>query len=220
MIQGWLEKPTDPTGFLRAYGDDMDWAVVPKDGVVVLDIEMKGGLNGLSDLATFGPLPDGPRTKTKSGGFHLWFRSPGLIGGHHIRPGIEAKAGNGSVHIPPSQGYTEIIPLKPPGELPELPPALVDAWRASAKVKSSRDGQYRAETYPVGERRARLCSMAGRLRSCGLTEPELYAALLAVRDNRCDGTDAPTDTDLLRIAKDYAQKPERLDPDTGWFPAK
>jgi hypothetical protein len=50
MIQGWLDKPTDPTGFLRAYGDDMDWAVVPKNGVVVLDIEMKGGLDGQAEF--------------------------------------------------------------------------------------------------------------------------------------------------------------------------
>jgi hypothetical protein len=220
MVRDWLTTKPNAEGFLRAYKDEIDWAIVPTD-TVVLDIEMKGGLDGMRDLQEFGEVLPGAITQTKSGGFHYWFRQPvgkTLTGGHHIRPGIEAKAINGSVHVPPSVGYLSIIDLGCPASLPVLPENLVAAWERSATVRTSRDGQYKAETYPMGERRARLCSMAGRLRSCGLTEPELFAALVAVRDHRCDGDGAPTDTDLLRIAKDYAQKPERSAPDTSWFP--
>ncbi len=219
MVQGWLDKHTDPTGFLRAYGDDMDWAIVPTD-TVVLDLEMKGGLDGMRDLQEFGEILPGAITQTKSGGFHYWFRQPEgqrLVGGHHIRPGIEAKAINGSVHIPPSKGYTAIIALGCPASLPVVPPVIVDAWLKSATVKGQ-SKTYAVEVYGTGERRARLCSMAGRLRAAGLTYPELVAALLAVRDTRCEDPSTVTDAEIVGIAKDYAQKPERPAPDTSWFP--
>lgn len=221
----WLHKKPDASGFSRAYGDTIDWAIIPIE-TVVLDLERKNGLDGLADLQEFGVVTPGAITQTKSGGFHYWFRQPAgrrLVGGHHIRPGIEAKAVNGSVHIPPSAGYAPIMDLNRPELLPELPPRLVDAWLASAKTQSPHAGSYMAEAYPPGERRSRLCSMAGKLRSVGLVEPELFAALVGIRDNRCVGDDAPTDDDLRRIAKDYGQKPERSDgirelPDTSWFP--
>jgi hypothetical protein len=217
MITGWLEKRSDPTAYRTVYGDDIDWAIVPTNGVVVLDLEMKGGLDGVADLAAFGPMPEGPMTKTKSGGFHRWFRSPGLVGGHHIRPGIEAKAVNGSVHIPPSVGYTAIIPLCPPDALPALPDNLVDAWRSSATMPGQ-SKSYAVEVYAMGERRSRLCSMAGRLRSVGLTLPELTAALMAVRDTRCADPSTFSDAEIIGIAKDYAKRTERSEPDTSWFP--
>lgn len=222
LTQGWLTEKPNALGFLRAYGEDIDWAIVPTD-TVVLDLEMKNGLDGLADIQEFGAVVPGAITQTKSNGFHYWFRQPPgqvLVGGHHIRPGIEAKAINGSVHIPPSAGYATVSPLVAPESLPILPDCLIDAWVQSAKTKTTHDGSYRAELYPVGERRARLCSMAGRLRNAGLTEPELVASLLAVRDARCEGSDRPSDADVIRIAKDYAQKPERTEPDTSWFPQR
>ena len=229
MVRDWQKTKPNAHGFHIAYRDEIDWAIVPRDGVVVLDIEMKGGLNGERDFSDiYGREPDSfgiwlcPAARTKSGGLHLWFRQPAgkeLVGGHHIRPGIEAKAITGSVHIPPSVGYSWLSPLVALDCLPELPPCLVDAWEKSAKVKTSCDRQYKAETYSMGERRARLCSMAGRLRSAGLTETELAAALLAIRDNRCEDPSTFTDAEIVGIAKDYARKPDRTQPDTSWFPA-
>jgi hypothetical protein len=130
LIQGWLDKPTDPTGYLRAFGDELDWAIVPTFACV-LDLEMKNGLDGVRDLASLGfdaHTMDCPRTRTKSGGLHLWFRQPeeALTGGHHIMPGVEAKAKNGSVHIPPSSGYQCLSPLVNADQLPSLPQKLVD----------------------------------------------------------------------------------------------
>lgn len=223
LIKGWLEKRVDPTGFLRAYGDELDWAIVPDQGVVVLDVEMKGGLDGVTDLEKLW-IPseewDCPETMTKNGGFHLWFREPdgaGLVGGHHLRPGVEAKAINGSVHVPPSVGYITVTDLVRPEDLPVLPDVLVDAWRKSYKVPGQAK-TYAVEVYAAGERRARLCSMAGRLRAAGLTYPELVASLLSVRDTRCADPSSFDDNEVIGIAKDYANRPERSDPDISWLP--
>jgi hypothetical protein len=219
MVRDWATKKPNALGFLRAY-PDCDWAIVPRSGVVVLDLEMKNGLDGLADLMTLGPVPDCPTTFTKSGGRHLWFRcEEPLTGGHHLLPGLEAKAENGSVHIPPSVGYTWQTQLVAPHDLPLLPQRILDKWKQTATLRACRDGStYRTETYPLGERRARLCSMAGRLRNEGLTEPELLAALLAIRDARCEDPSSFTDHEIKGIAKDYAKRPERTEPDCSWFP--
>lgn len=221
LVQEWQTKKPNAAGFLRAYGDTIDWAIVPRDGVVVLDIEMKSGLNGLSDLKEFSKSPVGPCTRTKSGGFHLWYREPsgaGLQGGHHIRPGIEAKAGNGSVHVPPSAQYTSMVDILHPSELPELPADIVDAWKTTARIRAQRTQSYQAIRYPESERRKHICSMAGRLRSAGLTETELIASLLAVRDCRCDNPSTFSDDEIIGIAKDYATRQQYSEPSKEWMP--
>ena len=226
MVQGWQDKPTDPAGYLRAFGTDMDWAIVPTFACV-LDLEMKGGLDGVADLARIGFDIAGftcPITRTKSGGYHLWFRQPeeALTGGHHLMPGVEAKAKNGSVHIPPSKGYACQSPLVDAHSLPSMPQKLVDLWKSTARSRANTGTQtYRSEIYESGERRYKLCSMAGRLRSAGLNETELIAALLAVRDCRCADPSTFTDAEVIGIAKDYAKRPttEALRPgsDASWI---
>ena len=221
LVQEWQTKKPNAAGFLRAYGDTIDWAIVPKDGVVVLDIEMKGGLNGMADLLEFAMTAVGPRTQTKSGGFHLWYKEPKgakLQGGHHIRPGIEAKAVNGSVHVPPSLQYISLNDILHPDHLPILPAAMVDAWQTTARIRAQSTQSYQAIRYPESERRKHICSMAGRLRSAGLTETELIASLLAVRDCRCDNPSTFSDDEIIGIAKDYATRQQYSEPSKEWMP--
>lgn len=224
MVTDWLTKKPNAAGFLAAYGDSIDWAIVPIDAVV-LDIEMKNGLDGFADLAELTGLGNVcdivATTKTKSGGYHLWFQQPDgerLEGGFHIRPGIEAKAINGSVHVPPSVGYKSLLGLVAPQDLPEMPSVLLDAWRKAASVRGQSKQSYKTEIYTNGERRQRLCSMAGKLRSCGLTEPELIACLLSVRDQRCEDPETFSDDEIIGIARDYAKRPERTEQDRSWLP--
>jgi hypothetical protein len=219
MVKEWLTKKPDAAGFLRAYGDSIDWAIVPTD-TCVLDIEMKNGLDGCADLASIGMqhLLVGAHTRTKSGGFHLWFKQPAsvqLTGGFHILPGVEAKARNGSVHIPPSNGYIQIHAIE---NLKEMPPILVDMWQAAAKKRDTKEVNYGCERYPMGQRRQRMCSMAGYLRAGGLVADNLIAALLSIRDTHCEDPSTFTDQEVIEIAKDYAKRPARSEPDCSWFP--
>ena len=217
-VKGFLAKRYDPAGFVCAYGGDLDWAIRPVE-VAVLDLEMKHGLDGVADMARVFPDIDWqPTTRTKSGGFHVYYRQPEgepLVGGHFIAPGIECKAVNGTVHVPPSMGYTWRNELPAPGNLPRMPQPIVDAWRNAARPSGRGQQEFATERYPEGQRRRRLCSMAGKLRGCGLDARELFAALIAVRDNRCESTEGITDDDIRRIATDYGRKVEK---DTSWFP--
>lgn len=218
-IIAWKEKRlshAEVDAFTRIR-PDADWACIP-EGTCVFDLEQKNGLDGRSDFeqccADCGLSWDRATagcgiTRTKSGGWHVWYRQPStdpLVGGHHIRPGLECKAFNGSVHIPPSFGYVQIARIGPPGDLPEIPSGLADAWRAGKRTRvASQD--YKRVLFGLGERRQMLCSVAGKLRgSLGFDEDELYAALVAVRDRRCEDPDSFTDDEVRGLAKDFAKK--------------
>jgi len=204
------------------FKDAHDWAIVPTT-TCVLDLEMKKGLDGRSDLericnehgttaksATAGC----PITATKSGGWHIWYRQPSarqLTGGLHVAGGVECKAINGTVHIPPSLGYREVHPLRQPDDLPAMPGFLVDLWESRSKHKQS-NKEYKYLTVPVGERRAFMLSMAGKLRNeLAFLPEELYAVLTAMRDTRLEDPASVSDEEIALIAKDIgAREPEAI----------
>ena len=80
-------------------------------GLVVVDIDPRhGGIESMQRLVrAHGPLPDGPRVRTGSGGWHLLFSRPD----HSIRnsvnqvgAGIDVRADGGYVVAPPSMHST------------------------------------------------------------------------------------------------------------------
>ena len=209
IVQGFLKtKPSAETvaGWAKQY-PACDWAIVPTDHVVV-DIEMKNGLNGETDLKALeeihGALPEGPAFSTYSKGRHLWFKLPDnctLKGGVHIAPGLEIKCRNGTVHVPPSEGYAEIRPLVQ--DCPVAPDWLIQLWSAArSEPKYLADG----EKFGIGERHAGLCSMAGKFRNMGLGEEAIFYSLMGARIEKCEDPDSISDEELRGIAKTYAKK--------------
>lgn len=183
---------------------DADWAVIPHEHCV-LDIEMKGGLDGLKDLATLGyslEQHNGPITRTKSGGYHLWFSQPSdpLVGGIHLLPGVECKAENGSVHVPPSYGYECVRPIV--SSCPPLPQGIQDGWRGVSRTRSVHVGRYNTTAVGLGNRRVFLQSVAGKLREDFACSTEEIALILRVfADLRCEAPDQISDESLGKIAK-------------------
>jgi putative DNA primase/helicase len=85
-------------------------------GFVVLDVDIKGAVNGFDTLAElgFGILPDTPMVHTASGGLHLYFRAPdnpeirNTAGakGRGIGHGLDWRGRGGYVIVPsPGSGY-------------------------------------------------------------------------------------------------------------------
>lgn len=211
LIKGWLTACPSEATLIEQHNrwPLADWAYLPTGGVVVLDLEMKNYLNGAMKLNELylqykDVSCDTMRIGSYSGGFHFYFRSQQpIVGGWSLAPGIEIKAESGSVHMPASQGYVQLSDLRRTIDLPYLP-----LWLERLLVEggSRQRGRtvYDVPRYTEGERRQKLCSMAGALRNIGLTEPELIASLRAVAATRCDGVFP--DDELLGIAKDYATK--------------
>ena len=76
-------------------------------GLVVIDIDPRhGGVDSMRSLLDeHGPLPPGPRVRTGSGGWHLFFRSPAAQvrnSVNRVGEGIDVRADGGYVIAPPS----------------------------------------------------------------------------------------------------------------------
>lgn len=111
-------------------------------GLVVLDLDLKGGCDG---AAAFEALragrgaPVGPVVRTRSGGHHLYMRAPEgrrvPCSAGRLAPGVDVRGDGGYVVVPPSPGYAvagRAPPALPPGWLLELfdpprPPKVVPA---------------------------------------------------------------------------------------------
>jgi len=121
---GCHDATPDPAEIMRRIrqrpGANVAVATGPKSGVFVLDIDAKGDVNGFESLARLeaihGPLPISWLTLTPSSGEHRWFRHPEGVelrnkvglrtyhpdGSRTVYPGLDIRAGGGSVAVPPS----------------------------------------------------------------------------------------------------------------------
>jgi hypothetical protein len=120
---------------------DCRWGIATGDsGVVVIDLDTKNGVDGISEfaglVAKFGSLPPTMRVRTKSGGLHLYFRHPGgkiKTTAGQLGPGIDVRGDGGYVVAPGSTGYS-IVSNLPPAPMPEW---LVALCRPVARIAAS-----------------------------------------------------------------------------------
>lgn len=162
-------------------------------GLVVLDAD---SLEALENLRREFDLPDTLTATTPSGMAHLYFHAPSVpldtdenVLEELIGPGLDVRADDGMVVLPPSRtsegAYTVAEPL-PLAELPEeLVQALVEDCGASDNSiapRSNRAIPYVSDGEPIpeGARNVTLTSCAGRLHDGTRNREELVQALLAV----------------------------------------
>ncbi|GAA0532182.1 bifunctional DNA primase/polymerase [Paractinoplanes ferrugineus] len=129
LRHGLTDASTDPRLI------EMWWARWPaanvglRTGVAmdVADIDSAAGWHGLTHLLG-GSLPAGPRVRTGSGGWHLWFRPTGFGNRVHLLPGLDWRGAGGYVVAPPSRhaaGVDYRWVRRPGDELPAGPGALL-----------------------------------------------------------------------------------------------
>lgn len=108
---GLTDASTDRTTvaewWRRSPGANVGVVTGRPSGLVVIDIDPRhGGIESMRELvSTHGPLPDGPRVRTGSGGWHLFFADPGRPirnSVNQVGPGIDVRADGGYVIAPPS----------------------------------------------------------------------------------------------------------------------
>jgi hypothetical protein len=127
LRHGLTEATTDPRLI------DMWWSRWPEANVGlrtgiamdVADIDSAEGWHGLTHLLG-GELPPGPRVRTGSGGWHLWFRPTGFGNRVGLLPGLDWRGVGGYVVAPPSRHVRgDYRWVRRPGDaLPAGPPAL------------------------------------------------------------------------------------------------
>ena len=176
MIQGWFHK-----------WPDANWAVAAgPSGLVILDID---GPDGRKSLAEAGiELPDGPAVISGriDGGEHRYFVAPSYPVKNSVKflPGLDTRAANGYVIIPPSRHksgshYRWLTPFDRE-TLPELPQKLRPLLESR-----SRGSQEPIEIIPEGMRDVTLISEAGTIRRRGGSREATLAYLRQRNKDAC-----------------------------------
>lgn len=153
-------------------------------GLVVIDVDVKRDAPGMKTYAELGLGNCATRTsRTPSGGFHLYFKHPGI----KLRatlPGVDVKGadGGGYVLAPPSAlpegAYEWLDPEMPVAEMPFELTALLEADVERPKPSRERGPSPVDELKtPAGGRHTRLKELAGVYRGKGLEAHEVEALL-------------------------------------------
>jgi hypothetical protein len=104
-----IDRADVRTWWQRRPGNNVAIRTGGESGLVVVDVDPDhGGIDSLRALVdTHGRLPAGPRVRTGSGGWHLYFQHPGELirnsAGTRLGVGVDIRADGGYVIAPPSQ---------------------------------------------------------------------------------------------------------------------
>ena len=159
-IKGWPDLATTDRDQIRKWwakwrGANVGIATGEGSGVLVVDVDIKGGGNGFVELEAFLGYPvedlEAPRYRTPSGGAQLWFKYPtgndrGIATKAHIGGlSIDTRANGGLCLAPPSATadgrYEWIVEPEEFDNLPECPGDLLDLLREPGRAKSGGNGK-------------------------------------------------------------------------------
>ena len=178
--------------------------------LTVLDVDPRHG--GENSLRRFekqnGPLPNGPAARTGSGGFHYYFKySPEIVGNKiALMPGIDVKTDGGYVVHPGSRHksgkrYVWLLGRSP--KKVSTVPVPESLLRLTNPAKAPNKAPECEPMIPEGGRNSTLASLAGTMRSRGMTYEAIEAALLEDNSLRCDPP--LPDFEVRNIARSISQ---------------
>lgn len=198
---GCKDATTEP-GQIAAWWDGIhlfNIGIATGGGLVVLDVDVnhyagKYGDETLAELeAQHGPLPDTWTCLTGGGGVHYYFAcdDPALTVGTGFAPGLDYRGAGGYVVAPPSRhesgGDYEWEAAHTPHNAPlaPLPDWLHTLMLKGRERPSEPRREASADKVTEGGRNDALFRLASSLRSKGLSEAGITAALLEENRERC-----------------------------------
>jgi hypothetical protein len=183
-----------------------------KSGLVVVDVDVKNGKDGRKSLANLPPLPETYTVKTKSGGYHYYYRGNSRNTASVLGEGLDTRSEGGFVVL-----YEEVVCAAPIAELPEPlreklggtpvkadreERALIDLDQP-CNISAAVDYARRADPAIEGAGGdAHTLKIAMRLKDMGVSEETALEILLAEWNDRCS---PPWDADELerKVANAY-----------------
>lgn len=189
-------------------------------GLVVIDVDRVTNSDGVKKalpnpwLESFESLAADSVVESPTGGYHLYYTSdlgPIKSKAGDIAEGVDHRADGGYIVAPGSAidgKYYRELPIRAlvaRSQLPQLPPALVEALtrpKAPSKASGTTLGKIKE-----GQRHAFVTKEAGRLARCGISEAAILAALREINKERC--TPPQDDKELQGLARYFAKKDEQ-----------
>ncbi|RIV17908.1 DNA primase [Alicyclobacillaceae bacterium I2511] len=213
---GYKDATNDPTQYQKECDGKMHnigLATGKQSGVWVLDVDIAhGGEESLNRLQKqFGKIPNTVKSKTQSGGSHLYFQcqeNMKLTNRVNVRPGIDIRADGGYVVLPPSKGPKGFYEwLYPPvrTEIAAAPTWLVQMVTKQS-VKSNNDGLMStlADGLTEGSRNMGIAQLAGLLLSHGLNITMAWMLTSSYNKNYC--IPPLDDQEILKIFQSIANR--------------
>ena len=166
--------------------------------IVDLDKDAQKGKDGLAVLREWekehGAFPKTVQVITPRGGRHLWFRGHGFSSATAIYDGVDIRANGGYACAPPSvRSDGKEYRFEAGCSLDEASIAAIDknveAFIRSGNTKKQSDKEKEPFRVPdlieEGHRTDMLIRLCGSLRSKGLTDEAIRAAVMAENESRC-----------------------------------
>ncbi len=218
---GCKDATTEP-GQIAAWWDGIhlfNIGIATGGGLVVLDVDVnhyagKYGDETLAELeAQHGPLPDTWTCLTGGGGVHYYFAcdDPALTVGTGFAPGLDYRGAGGYVVAPPSRhesgGDYEWEAAHTPHNAPlaPLPDWLHTLMLKGRERPSEPRREASADKVTEGGRNDALFRLASSLRSKGLSEAGITAALLEENRERC--SPPLPDSEVEKLARSAGRYP-------------
>lgn len=227
-IEKWESAATaDPDEARAAWSTGGEWSgrnvgiACGPSGLVVIDLDIKGGKNGISTFKTlcdelevdYEGICDTYTVATPSGGLHLYYAAPRnstiRLSASQLALGVDVRAWGGMVVAAGSEidgNPYRVINDAPP--IP-LPPEL------GRRLVGANPPTKRAERVPgiiaQGERETQLVSMAGTMRRRGMSIEAILAALDVENEVRC--VPPVSRADLERISNSVGRYKPIEDPE-------
>lgn len=184
LVHKWQKVATSDLNQLAAWAHQFpgcNWGLAtgPSSGVFVLDVDGEPGLAALVPYEHQGnPLPETLTVKTARGN-HLYFNWPKDIeirnSANKLAKGLDIRGENGFVVFPPSvhanSAHYEFVEASE--QIADAPDWLLKLIQQPAKPVAMQ----KVTSYGPGQRTPLLFSMAGFLRSKGVPQDGIFAAL-------------------------------------------
>jgi DNA repair protein RadA/Sms len=195
LVKAWPQAASSDLGQLEAWAGQFpacNWGVAtgPGSGVFVLDVDGNPGRASLKAYQERGfELPE-TLTVTTGKGRHLYFQWPqGAViknSAGQLAHGLDIRVNGGCAVIPPSvhfsgKRYAFVNPDAAIAEAPEWLLSLLMEPAHGPRLVSSQP----EEKIAKGKRNATLASHAGTMRSKGISQGAIEAALLEENRQRC-----------------------------------
>lgn len=215
-LPGWQNLVLSDAAIDAWWEDDPQYnvgvATGKRSGFIVVDLEMKKGLNGEADLRKLeeehGPLPATVEVITPNGpGRHIYLRTDREIRGSYIADGIEIKADGNQVLAPPSiypdtgTAYTwSVDSAAQIADAPEWLLAMACKTNGDGKIAAAAPEQWQklvADGVDDGQRDVTVTKLAGHLLR-RFVDPRVVLELMNVWNEARVRPPLPSD-DISRI---------------------
>jgi hypothetical protein len=189
MKKGWQKLATnDPEEVEKLFRwGDMNIGLKTGDGLLVIDLDVKGGNDGIKTLEDWeilnGRLPPTRTSRTASGGLHLLYRVAKEIKNKSgVYPGVDIRGDGGYIVAPGSlingKAYEWVVTLDI-ADADDLVTAFIEG-------KSPGQRFILPTVIPMGERNDLLFRYGSSLQARGRTDDEIREELRKANDERCE----------------------------------